>query len=246
MEPWLWDIQATTRGMGLLTSFEREPRTKYSPESAILRTCRIIYAEAMHVLYGENMFIYPCCRYVLHSADYPEAGFPEKNLDFMKHLELNVYEEEDIYEEKWNVDSTTTKSIAAAIQYFVRGGCDLRTFKLSLWEDYQLSEGKQHTDRLVDLIFTSSELEASLVALQVSESLTISIWCLPDETHYGGEMGKRARDQYQVFVNRLASEKGMTAIMEVDFPDPDPEEEDDDSENPCLDEVCKMSWCLRP
>ena len=246
MYSWPFDIQARTRGMSLLTSFEPEPSTytKYSPESAILRTCRMIYAEAMPVLYGENTFLYPCCRYVLTSVDYQKAGFPDKNLDFMKHLEFDVQENE------WNVDSTTTKSIVSAIQYFVRGSCDLRTFKLSLYENWQMSDRGKYKDRLVNKIITSSELSASLVALQVFESLTVSIWCVPYDTHYDGENGKRLRDGYQGHVNRLASGKHMTAIMEVDLPeeeaDDDSEEEDDDSEEAYGYDVCKMSWCLRP
>ena len=236
MKGWPCEVQAiSARAPGLLTSIGPGPSTEYSPESAILRTCRIIYTEAMPVLYGENSFLYICCKSVLNQADYPKAGFPDKNLNFMKHLELEVQEEQ------WVVE-ISGESIAAAILHFLKGGCDLRTFKLTLFEAWDLSDGEEYTGYLVSKICTSSELVASLVALPVSESLTVSIGFGPYDRRYDDEIRRGARDEYQGFVNRLALEKGMNATMEVD----DPEIEADDSKEPYDYETCEMSWCFRP
>ena len=229
-------IIARTRGTSLLTSVEHRPRTKYSPEIAILQTCRIIYAEAMPVVYGENSFLYESCTCVLNQANHPKARFPDKNLDFMKHLELEVQEEICFTQ-------SIAEDVAAAILYFVRGGRALHTFKLSLFERGDLSEIQEYTGHdLIDNLHTSSELAASLVALQVSESLTISVQCSPFGYYDEPEIGKEARDKCQGMVNRLASAKVMTAIMEVDLP----EREDDALEESYDYDTCKMSWCLRP
>ena len=230
------DVLARTKGMNLLPSFELEPRTENSPEIAILRTCRKIYAEAMPVLYGENSFSYEPCTHVLNQADYPKAHFPNKNLDFIMHLELEVEEE------SWNAKSIA-RDVAAIILYFARGRCDLHTFKLSLIEMLDLSEFQEYMfHHLIDSLCTSSELTASLAALQVSESLTISALCSPFGYYYDYEIAKKARDKCQGFVNRIASAKGVSARMEVDLP----EEKEDALEDAYDYEICKMSWCLVP
>lgn len=243
MPGYLYDIQARTRGMSRLPSFEPGPSTVYSLESAILRTCRTIYAEAMPVLYGENSFEYISCRYVLNQTDCPKAGFPDNNLEFMKHLEVEFYQEEN-----WNVVSA--KTIVAAIQYFVMGDCGLRTFKLSSCDAWYFSDGEEYTGNLINntgnlinKICTSSDLVASLVALRVSESLTVSIEVTPYDRRCDDESRRRAREKCQGFVNRLALEKGMTATMEEDAPEI---ETDYDFEEPYDYEICEMSWCLRP
>ena len=231
-------ILARTQGMSLLTSSKPGLRTKYLLESAILRTCRMIYAEAWPILYGENSFSYTPCGYVWNQADYPKAGFPDKTLEFTKHLELEVQEEMCIGE-------SIAEDVTAAILYFVRGGCDLCTFKLSLHERCDLSRLEEFTGHdLIDNLCTSSEFAASLVALQVSESLTISVWCAPYGCYYEPDIGKGARDKCQGIVNDLAPAKGMTAIMEEDIPDEEAEEDDFEEafNNP---DMCKMSWCLR-
>ena len=227
-------IIARTQGMSLLTSVELGPRTDHSLECAILRTCRMIYAEGMPVLYGENSFLYMSSAYFLDRADYPEVEIPEKSLDFMKHLELEVQVE-------WWTVQTIAKDLAASILYFARRRCDLHTFKLSLSELFDLSEGEEDTcHHLIDNLYTSSELAASLVALQVSESLTISVRCSLFGYYRDNEIPKEAHDKCQGIVNRLASAKGMTAMMEVDFF----KRKDDEGAHDY--NVCNMSWCLRP
>ena len=49
-----------------------------------------------------------------------------------KRVQLRVYEKKRI------LVFTTTKSIVAAIQYFIKGGYNLRTKRLSLWENWQI------------------------------------------------------------------------------------------------------------
>ena len=64
-----------------------------SLESAILGTCRTVYAEAMPVLYGENTFIFLCWTSRFNIDEYRKTGFADKNLKHLKHLILEVEED---------------------------------------------------------------------------------------------------------------------------------------------------------
>lgn len=221
------------------------PERRFSPERAILRTCRPIYSEAMAILYEQNTFRYSCGSSIYDDKVYPKLGFPDQQLDRIKHLEIEVDLESRF---EW----ITPNSVGAMIQYFVIRGCDLQTFALSLDEmlgPYGDDEDRHH---LFWEIAAGQEVMAALVKLKVSKTLTISIRYLQKDDVFDQ---KSLGDELQDFVNRLASGKAMTATKQefseaIEYTPAalggyDLEEVDDSEEYRTLTSY-EISWCLRP
>lgn len=221
------------------------PERRFSPERAILRTCRPIYSEAMAILYEQNTFRYLCGSSVYNDKVYPKLGFPDQHLDRIKHLEIELDLENSI---EW----IAPNSVGAMIQYFVIRGCDLQTFALSLDEMLECYGDDEDRHRLFWDIAACQEVMAALVELKVSKTLTISIrYRQKDDVFARKSLG----DELQDFVNRLASGKAMTATKQElseaiqytaeDVGEYDFEEEDDDEEDRTLTSY-EIMWCLRP
>ena len=151
-----------------ISNIRSHPVRDFSPETAILRTCRQIYVEAVSILYGENYFSYSCDVSIFNSEDYIKVGFPDQNVHLIRHLEIEV-------DPKPNFEPISPISVAATIQYFARRGCELQTFSLYL-EDFELHDplSEECDDHvLLDSIGGAGEVCAALVELQVSQSLNI-------------------------------------------------------------------------
>lgn len=235
-----------------LSGSEPEVDERFLPESAILRVCRQIYSEAMPVLYGENAFVYWCPS--IGVLDYPQTRFPYVNLKYMNHLELEV-------ELHLCFEQMAALSVATTIKYFIEHGCDLQTFQLSLnelWVRHEDDDGT-YEHQLLRMFAASQELMAALVALNVSKTLTISVWYRETSDHEL-QMALNHED----CVSRLASEKEMRATKEEskfafqdtseDEVDNDPgeeeaeeeEEEEEKDQNEPIPTAYRLSWCLRP
>lgn len=205
--------------------------------SAILRTCRTIYSEAMPVLYGENTFH---CLYGTPKPDYDDCRiirFPDMKLKHMKHLLLVVdlgHSFEDI----------AVEGLADTARYFIKCGVDLRTFELSLHEVQLIIRGHVGRDSLFTSIAASQAFLAVLVALHVSETLTISVWYTAwhheEDDVFDHELQNPTADEVQNFANRLACEKKMTATKQ------EPKAAFDGEDGDGHFTVYKLSWCLRP
>ncbi|KAF6233359.1 hypothetical protein HO173_008291 [Letharia columbiana] len=236
-----WPI--INRAQKLLPDCEREALRVFSLESAVLRTCRTVYSEAKPVLYGQNTFLYSCVasKFV---TEYGMIGFLDKRLKHIQHLKLEI---EDI---TW-CGVSTAESVARAIQYFVERGCELGTFELilnQLWD----RPGGYYEDRhhLLREIAASQEVMAALVELEVSKTLTVSIWFLHEAEASEHELQKSSADKIEDFVDRLASEKGMTATrIVIEDTKGDGAEDDSEGEYNRDDDWAfipyKLSWCLR-
>lgn len=224
----------------------------FSLESAILRTCRRIYSEATSVLYGENGFRYLYGTSILNDDDDSKTKIPDVKMQYMKHLQLRVQEPQWLFE-------IAAESVAAAIQYFVRRNCDLRTFELVLMELRGLSMADHHQHNLLTEVPASLEVMAALVELKVSETLTVSIRYSQCGEAFDPKLHKALDDEFQDFVNRLASEKGMSATNQKSKfmlqdtakggDENDAEEgEDDDGKLTIYDpfSMYDLCWCLRP
>lgn len=146
---------------------------------------------------------------------------------------------------------STAESVARAIQYFIERGCELGTFELilnQLWDRL----GGYYEDRhhLLREIAASQEVMAALVELEVSKTLTVSVWFRQEDEASEHELRKSSVDKLQDFVDRLASEKGMTATGIV-IEDTKGDGAEDDSEGHYNGDddwgfiPYKLSWCLR-
>ena len=224
-------------------------------QTTILRASRQIYSEAMPVLYTENTFLYVYHRlYKYRTRGYneeaeKEALFPNVGLKYIKHLELKV-------DRDWGFEDIPA-DVAATIQYFIERGGDLRTFELSLSSLLTLCDIHEDGCDLVTITTTSQEIMAVLVALPVSEALTISIRCTPWQYMKDNaviyKLLNSSIDQAQYFVDQLALAKETTATKqepEFRFPETPRDGAEDDSERQEDPEKyfisCKQSWCLRP
>lgn len=208
----------------------------------------------MPVLYGENFFLYSCWTTICHDKVDPKIGFPDVNLKYMKHLELEV-------EEKYCYEWMPAESVAHTIQYFIKCGCELRTFGLSLNMRRRLDEDKKNRRNLLKMMASCQEVLAALVDLKVSKTLTVSIWYYQEDDVSDYERRKSLSNEFQDFVNRLASEKEMIVTKQESsdtFQDTSEdhskgEEEEEKNEGEEVDDVNLemfpshvLSWCLRP
>lgn len=130
--------------------------------SAILRTCREIYSEAVPVLYGENIFVCFCWTLTFN--------FAAKNVKYLKHL---VFEVDKGYRYKHEI---AAEGVAEAIQYFVKQGGNLRTFELALNELEILDDDEEREHNMLRVIADSQNFMTALSVLNFSETLAISIW----------------------------------------------------------------------
>ena len=199
------------RAKRALSGFRGKAQKSFLPESAILRTCRTVYFEALPVLYGENTFLYSCTTSIFNNEDYPKIGFPDVNLQNMQHLVLEV-QQEPLYEE------IAAESVAATIQYFIKRGCKLRTFRLSLFEQTQSDEQIDSDDdryQLLEDIIVSLEVMTALVELEVSKTLTLFLSHSQKDSACNHWPQNSLGNIFQVFANVLASQKEMTASKMV-------------------------------
>ena len=239
-----------------ISNTRSHPVRDFSPKTAILRTCRQIYGEAVSILYGENTFLYSCDVSIFNNEDYIKVGFPDQNVHLIRHLRIEV-------EPKSDFEPILPISVAATIQYFARRGCELQTFDLLL-EDYKhrdpLSE-EFDDHNLLDLIGGTGEVCNALVELQVSQRLIIFIaYCqrkTPDEHDAEGTIGE---DRFPDMIDWLAYTKNLRIAkrkkIHTVFRGDTEKDEDLDSENSVelYDEddpdsyvtTYYFTWCLRP
>lgn len=201
----------------------------------------------MPVLYGKNTFWYSCDMSILNDEDYLKVGFPDQNLQQIKHLKLQV-------QPKVDVEPILPVSVAATIQYFVNRGCDLQTFRMLLDE-------QKHS--LLRAVAFSNEVCAALAGLKVSKTLTISISYSEQRTPIEHETRGTIGDSFGKRIRSLASQKNFTFMEEVAFDteflgaNEDREAREDDSfedsdeffdeDDPdCYRTTYRFSWCLRP
>lgn len=249
------------RAQRALSNLRSQPVRDFSPESAILRTCRQVYLEAMPVLYGENTFSYSCAMSIFNDEDYLKVGFPDQRLEQIKHLELKA-------QPGRRVEPMVPVNVAATIQYFVNRGCDLLTFKLALnqLEDYEPGDDDDK-QQLLQAVALSSDVLAALVRLKVSKTLTISISYSQKRTIVEHETEGTVSDLFQDhLIKCLGSQKNFTVTNEkffdTDFLGKDEDHEDgedgeddgsedsdewydEDDADSYITFYC-FSWCLRP
>lgn len=200
----------------------------------------------MPVLYGENIFLYSRWTTIFHDKLYPKIGFPDVNLKYMKHVELEV-------EEKHCYEGMAAENVAPTIQYFIKRGCDLRTFGLSLNMRRRLDQENKYRPHLLKMIAACQEVLTALVDLKVSKTLTVSIWYYQEDDVSDSELRKSLSDEFQGSVNCLASEKGMIVTKQESsdtFQDTSGDhsrgkEEEDDYDVESFPSHA-LSWCLRP
>lgn len=173
------------------------------------------------MLYGENTFLHSCNAWIFTPHDYLEVGFPDQNIQQIKHLELQV-------QPKLGAEGQVSINFGATVQYFVDRGCDLQTFRLWLNE---LGSTNGDDDRVIYsaygentsehialwLVAHSDELLTALVGLKVSKTLTISLsysqkMVFYDETQQ--EVSGIFRDH---LIKSLAFQKNFTVTEHMGF-----------------------------
>ena len=136
-------------------------------EVTLLRTCRLIYAEAVPILYRENVFNYSCgdCSTletpspISDDDEYPKVGFWDQNLDKVKYLEIEAAQ--DYY-----LSSMTSEAIVEVIRYFAARGCSLQTFRVVMCPDWNLK--RLEWQKTVFDITANDQLRDALSKLEVS------------------------------------------------------------------------------
>lgn len=159
------------------------------------------------------------------------------NLKHMKHLVLVV-------EPRHGFENIAVEDFADTARYFIKCGGDLRSFEISLYEEHMITRGHVGRDNLFASIAASQAFLAVLVALHVSETLTISIWYTAwhheEDDVSDHELQNPTADEVQNFANRLACEKKMTATKQK------PKAAFDGEDGDGHFTLYKLSWCLRP
>lgn len=128
-------------------------------------------------------------------------------LKHTKHLKIDV-------EEEPRLENIAVKSVAVRIRYFIKRGCDLRTFELSSGKLRTWYEDDTGECILPKAIAASREVQRALVDLKVSNVLTIAIWYHQIDDAVDHERQKSLNDDFHSFVNELASDKGMTVTKQ--------------------------------
>ena len=206
-----------------------------SLESAILRTCRTIYSEAFPILYGEDTFLYQCQTTSLSNGIVSKIA--DIHLNRVRHLKLQIVVA-SYYEE------VAAARFAATIQYLIKRDCDLHTLKLELHE-HVAGDYDGIRDHMLRKITASQGVMAALAELKVSKALTISVsyWEYHETSDH--PLYISVGNNFQDFVNRLASRKKMTATKQepkILYEDPEDDSDDEDSNS----FLYELSWCLRP
>lgn len=159
------------------------------------------------------------------------------NLKHMKHLVLVV-------EPRHRFENIAVEDFADTARYFIKCGGDLRSFEISLYEEHMITRGHVGRDNLFASIAASQAFLAVLVALHVSETLTISIWYTAwhheEDEVSDHELQNPTADEVQNFANRLACEKKMTATKQK------PKAAFDGEDGDGHFTLYKLSWCLHP
>lgn len=154
---------------------EQTPRFRAFPfEFTLLRTCRPIYAEAVPILYGENVFNYLCrdCSTletpspISDDDEYPKVRFSDQNLDKVKYLEIEAAQD-------YFLSRMTSEAIAKAISYFTARGCSLQTFRVVICPDWNLK--RLEWQKTVFDITANDQLRDALSKLEVSDSLITQV-----------------------------------------------------------------------
>lgn len=211
-----------------------------SLESAISVMCRTVYAEAKPVLYGENIFSFLCWTIHFNIDEYRKTGFAYKNLKHLKHPILEV-EEDPRFELEIAVEG-----VADTIQYLVERGADLRTFELVVNEFNVIRDDEERTHDLLKKFAVSEEFMTALVALNVSETLTISSWYYECAFDYELQVGIQDL-LFPNLMERLSLEKKMSTtkqkpeLIDQEFFDAEVDGEDDIAFN-----TYRLSWALSP
>ena len=221
------------------------------------------------MLYGENTFLYSCNVWIFNPRDYPKVGFPDQNIQDIKHLELQAQPA------KLGANGQVPVTVGATVQYFVDRGCDLQTFKVSLKElesddhDADDDDGafsvKPSEDIALWLVAHSNELLTALLGLNVSKTLTISLSYSQKTIVDDKAEGKTSGLFRDHLIKRLASQKNFTVTENKDFDkeflgdknvseDRKDCEDDEFEDSDYFDEDDAdsyltwygFSWCLRP
>ena len=205
----------------------------------------------MPVLYEKNSFLYSYDMSLFNDEDYFKSGFPDQNLQRIKHLELR---------DKYSIEPMDHTSLAATIQYFVDRDCELQTFHLALDEvesdDLVDVEDEEEKHRFLSAVAFSSDVLAALVRLKVLKSLTISLWYSQQRTFVGHEIEGTIRNVFNDhLIKSLASQKNFTVTITEHFDTESLGNENDpkgwdypyDPDDPdCYVTFYSPSWCLRP
>ena len=194
---------------------------------------------------------------IFNDEDYLKVGFPDQNLQQIKHLALLV-------QPKVGAEPILPVSVAGTIQYFVNRGCDLQIFELLLDERFDDSDvDDDEKNSLLRAVAFSSEVCAALVGLKVSNTLTISISYIQQRYIVEHETEGTIDDFFRKWTRSLASQKNFTFTDEMVFDtkffggDANQEAREDvgsedsaaffDEEDPdSYRTFYGISWCLRP
>ena len=196
----------------------------FSPECAILRTCRRVYSEAMPVLYGENTFRYSC------PTRKRRVRIPDARLKYTKHLEVEICPDAEV----------AVKIILIMLERLIKCGCELQTFEL-------FEEGRDAiTLGLFDhsycpwrKIAASRRVMAAFNKLRISQTLTFSIWSFKTKCDIDRKSITGLEDVIQTFMSGLASQKGMHGtLMEPPHKYRYP--------SSAIYDVYRLKWCLGP
>lgn len=108
--------------------------------------------------------------------DYRNRRFSDRNFKYIKHLELEV----DGY---FGQDERAAESAVDTIQHIVKCGVDLRTFELVVNERDGADDAAKRRHSLFGATAASQELMAALASLNVSKTLTVSLFYKDDFYH---------------------------------------------------------------
>ena len=156
----------------------------------------------------------------------------------MKHLELEV-------REKHRAGKIATKGVADTIHYLVEEGADLQTFELVLNKAEVIHDDVERKYNLLQTNAASQKFMTELVALNVSETLTISVFYHDTYNHeLQSPSDEKVRGLFQDLIHHLSLEKKMTVTTQ------EPELINRatfhyKAYNQSYD-TYKLSWCLRP
>lgn len=173
----------------------------FSPNTALLCTCKQICNEASAIMYGENQFCYSCQESIFNEVDYAPIGFPHDRFDLVKNIKLDV-------EEGYNSEcfDTATK-ITEILRYFIERGCTLRTLEISITLPYIKSYerfGRETKKAFVNEVLEDHNIIELLRKIEVRESLTIK--ANHDDMSFG--------NRFEAFAHAMASAKDWSATKE--------------------------------
>ena len=198
----------------------------------------------MPILYGENTFRYEGFAGPLQSR------ILDASLKHVKHLELETCA-------SYSGIGPAADGLLTTLGHLIKCGCELRSVKIvgailctsSFSGDTVWTIGIHQYENIWRRFIASQEVMTALVKPRISQTLALSIWVPKRQIVVDRRPNEGFEDEFKDFVSRLASERGMTAMMQESsetVSDWRSFEEEFGYEGLMSNYTHKLTWCLRP